>query len=41
MALTPIAGIKTGGKDYVAKGGLMFLKNAIDQHPNMRFIKFL
>lgn len=33
------AGIKTGGKDSAEKGGLMYLKNEIEQPPNMQLIK--
>ncbi len=39
MAYTLIAGIKTDGSGCAEKGGLMFLKSAIEQPQNTRRIK--
>lgn len=39
MAYIPTAGIKTGGKDYAEKVGLMYLKNATEQPQSMLHTK--
>lgn len=39
MEYIPTVGIKTGGKDFAEKVGLMFLKNATEQPQSMQLIK--